>query len=105
MVGGDLDQDDPGAVGVLEVHLGQAPRPQGSVTGSRMTVTPAAASRACSARTSRTWIQIITEPRPGRARARRPRGIPAQGRRPPRDRPAGRTHGRRPGPAFAPTGE
>jgi len=38
--------------------------PQDSVAGSRMTGTPAAASRPCSARTSRTWIQIITE-RPG----------------------------------------
>ena len=41
-------------------------KPQGSVAGSRITGTPAAASRACSARTSRTWIQIITE-RPGEA--------------------------------------
>jgi hypothetical protein len=36
-------------------------KPQGSAAGSRMTGTPAAASRACSARTFRTWIQIITE--------------------------------------------
>jgi hypothetical protein len=40
-------------------------RPQGSVTGSRITGTPAAARRACSARTSRTWIQIITGPPAG----------------------------------------
>ena len=40
--------------------------PQGSVTGSWMMRTAAAASRACSAWISRTWIQIITE-RPGRA--------------------------------------
>jgi hypothetical protein len=39
-------------------------RPQGSAAGSRTTGTPAAASRACPARTSRTWTQIITE-RPG----------------------------------------
>ena len=36
-------------------------RPQGSSAGSWMIGTPAASSRACSARTSRTWIQIITE--------------------------------------------
>ena len=41
-------------------------RPHGSATGSPMIGTPAAASRACSACTSRTWIQIITE-LPGRA--------------------------------------
>jgi hypothetical protein len=34
---------------------------QGSAAGARMTGTPAAASRACSPRTARTWIQIITE--------------------------------------------
>jgi len=39
-------------------------RPHGSDTGSLTMGTPAAASRACSACTSRTWIQIITE-RPG----------------------------------------
>ena len=39
-------------------------KPHGSVAGSRMMGTPATASRACSARTSLTWIQIITE-RPG----------------------------------------
>ena len=36
-------------------------KPQGSVAGPRMMGTAAAASRACSAWTSRTWIQIITE--------------------------------------------
>ena len=35
--------------------------PQGSIAGARTTGTPAAASRAYSPRTSRTWIQIITE--------------------------------------------
>src|SRR4249920_1917699 len=39
-------------------------KPQGSVAGPRTIGTPAAASRACSAWTSRTCIQIITE-RPG----------------------------------------
>jgi hypothetical protein len=61
MIGRNLHQDDPDAVGVLDPHLGQS---QGSVTGSRMTGIPAAASRACPWRTSRTWIQTITE-RPG----------------------------------------
>ena len=41
-------------------------KPQGSVAGFRITGTPAAASLAWSARTSRTWIQIMSE-RPGRA--------------------------------------
>ena len=36
-------------------------KPQGSVAGSRMMGTAAAASRACPAWMSRTWIQIITE--------------------------------------------
>jgi len=36
-------------------------KPQGSVAGSRTMGTPAAASRACSAWISRTWIQIITD--------------------------------------------
>jgi hypothetical protein len=36
LTGGDLDQDDPDAVGVLDPHLDQA---QGSVAGSRMTGT------------------------------------------------------------------
>jgi hypothetical protein len=39
-------------------------KPYGSAACSRMTRAPAAASRAYSARTSRIWIQIITE-RPG----------------------------------------
>jgi hypothetical protein len=39
-------------------------KPHGSAAGSRIIWTPAAASRAYSWRTSRTWIQIITE-RPG----------------------------------------
>jgi hypothetical protein len=36
-------------------------KPHGSVTGPRMMGTPAAASRACSAWTSRTCIQIVTD--------------------------------------------
>ena len=58
MIGGNLDQDDPDAVGVL-YHI--SIKPDGSAAGSRMTGTPAAASRAYSAWTSRTWIQNITE--------------------------------------------
>ena len=73
-------------------------KPQGSVAGSRMMGTPAAASRACPAWTSRTWIQIITECPGGRPCARRPRAIPGRGRTPPRDRREGRTPGRWPGP-------
>jgi hypothetical protein len=41
--------------------------PQGLAVGSRMTGTSAAASRACSVRTSCTWIQMITERPGGRA--------------------------------------
>ena len=47
---------------VASIHISVSPL--GSVTGSRMTGTMAVASRACFWRTSRTWIQIITE-RPG----------------------------------------
>ena len=35
--------------------------PQGSAAGARITGTPAAVGRTCSSRTSRTWIQIITD--------------------------------------------
>ena len=42
-------------------------RPQGFAAGSRMTGTPAAASRACPVRTFRTRIQIITGHSAGRA--------------------------------------
>ena len=61
VTGGNLDQDDPDAAGVLDLHLDQAP---GLRSRLRTTGTPAAVNRACSARASRTWIQIITE-RPG----------------------------------------
>jgi hypothetical protein len=64
------------------IHISTSP--QGSVTGSRMTGTPAVASRACSSRTFRTCIQIISE-RPGTPDASQ-------------DGPEGRTPGRRPGP-------
>jgi hypothetical protein len=37
-------------------------KPQGCLAGPRVMGTPAAASRACSAWTSRTWIQIIRPP-------------------------------------------
>ena len=74
-------------------------RPQGSAAGSRMTGTPVAASRACSARTSRTWIQIITE-RPGWPSAcPETSSNPGRGRTPPRDRRGARTPGRWPSPA------
>ena len=46
VTGGNLDQDDPDAVG-SSIHISIAPR--GSATGSRTIGTPAAASRACSA--------------------------------------------------------
>src|SRR6266542_420391 len=58
VIGGNLDQHDRDAVRVLDPHLDQ---PHGSVAGPRRTRTPAAASRSCSACTSRTWSQIITE--------------------------------------------
>src|SRR6266516_771125 len=55
---GHLDRDDPDAAGVLDLHLDQS---RGSTAGSRVTRTPAAASRAGPARTSRAWIQGMTE--------------------------------------------
>ena len=74
-------------------------RPQGFAAGSRMTGTPAAASRACPVRTFRTRIQIITGHSAGRARhcARIPRAVPGRGRTPRRDPPGGRTPSRWPG--------
>src|SRR6266545_3529679 len=58
VIGGNLDQHDRDAVRILDPHLDQ---PHGSVAGPRRTRTPAAASRSCSACTSRPWSQIITE--------------------------------------------
>jgi hypothetical protein len=58
VIGGNLDQDDLDAIGA-RIHI--SIKPHGSVAGPRTMGTPAAASRACSAYTSRTWIQIITE--------------------------------------------
>jgi hypothetical protein len=46
VTGRNLDQDDPEAVGVLDLHLDRA---QGSAAGSVTTRTSVAASRACSA--------------------------------------------------------
>ena len=53
-------QDDPGTVRTLDPHLGRAPGLGRRFPDDRG---PAAASPACSVRTSRTWIQIITGPR------------------------------------------
>jgi hypothetical protein len=58
VIGGNLDQDDLDAIGVLDP---QSVKPQGSVAGPPMMGTAAAASRACPAWISRAWIQIITE--------------------------------------------
>jgi hypothetical protein len=66
-------------------------------SGPLMTGTPAAASRACSAGTSHTWVQIITECPGGRPCARRPRAFPGRGRTPRRDCPEGRIPCRWPG--------
>jgi hypothetical protein len=63
--------------------------PQGSATGSRTILAPAAASRACSARRLRTWIQIITERPRGPAACPETSSNPWRGRTPFRDRPAG----------------
>jgi hypothetical protein len=63
VIGGNLDQHDLDAIGSW-IHI--SVKPQGSVAGSRVMGTAAAASRACPAWTSRTWIQIITDV-PGRA--------------------------------------
>ncbi len=97
VIGGNLDQHDRDAVRVLDPHLDQ---PHGSVAGPRRTRTPAAASRSCSACTSRTWSQIITES-PGEPAGRRtPPAIPGRERTPPRDQPERRTPGRSPNPAH-----
>jgi hypothetical protein len=94
VIGGNLDQDDPDAVGVLDPHLGQAPGLRG---GSRMTGTPAAASRACPARTFRTWIQIITERPAGPARCPETSSNPVPRKNTTPGSSGGRTPGRWPG--------
>jgi hypothetical protein len=78
------------------IHISASPR--GSVAGSQMTGTRTAASLAWSARTFRTWIQVITERPRGRPRARRPQGNPWPRKKPSLGGPAARTPGRRPGP-------
>jgi hypothetical protein len=60
VAGGNPGQDDPGTVRTLDPHLGRAPGLGRRFPDDRG---PAAASPACSVRTSRTWIQIITGPR------------------------------------------
>jgi hypothetical protein len=91
----DLGQDDPEAVGVLDPHFGQPPGlrhrlPQDRDSGR--------GQRACSAWTSRTWIQIITEDPGGPAACPETSSSPLAGvEHHPRDRPAGRTRGRCPG--------
>ena len=92
---GNLDQDDPGIAGILDLHLGQAPTAR--LPAPARSGTPAAASRACPALTSWTWIQVITGRLGGSLHARRPRAAPGRGRTPARDRTAGRTPGRWPG--------
>ena len=75
-------------------------KPQGSVVGPRPIGTAAAASRACSAWTSRTGSRSSPSARAGRPRARRSRASPGRGSTPPRDHPAGRTPCRWPGPGI-----
>jgi hypothetical protein len=67
VIGGDFDEDDPDAVGVLDPHLSQSPG-----LGYRFTQN-ANADRSqplMSALISRTWSQIITECPAARAAAR-----------------------------------
>ena len=58
--------------------------PQDSVTVSRMTGSPAAANRACSWPTSRTWTRPSPSAPARRMRSQRPRAIPGRGRNRPR---------------------
>jgi hypothetical protein len=60
--------------------------------------TPAAASRVCSARTSRTWIQIITERPAGPAACPETSRNPGPRKNTAPDHPGDRTPGRWPGP-------
>ena len=73
-------------------------KPHGSVTGRRMMGTTAAASRACSAWTSRTCIQIITDCPAGPGLWPETSSKPGPRKNTTRDRPEGRTRGRWPGP-------
>ena len=73
--------------------------PQGSVAGSRVMVTAAAASQACSAWTSRAWIQIITDCPGGSAVCPDPSSNPGPRKNTtPGIVRGGRTRGRWPGP-------
>lgn len=83
---GNLDQDVPDAVSVLGPHLGQSPSP----AGSRVTGTPAAAGRACSADIPHPDPNHHRAPgRPGRV-PWAPRADPGRGRKPSRDGLLGR---------------
>ncbi len=95
VVGGDLDENDPHPVGILGPHLGQPPRL--SVFGSHSTRTPAAASRSCTAWTSRTWTHSAADRPAGPRRARTPPAARRRGRTPAPGCPGRRTPGRSPG--------
>ena len=73
-------------------------KPQGSVAGSRMMGTAAAASRAARRGHPVPGSRSSPRARAGRPRARRPRAIPGRRRTPLRDLLGGRTPGRLPGP-------
>jgi hypothetical protein len=73
-------------------------KPHGSVMGPRMMGTPAVASRACSAWTSRTCIQIITDCPAGPGLCPKTSSKPEPRKNTTPGRPQGRTRGRWPGP-------
>jgi len=79
-----------------EIHI--SVKPHGPVTGPEMMGTPAAASRACSAWTSRTCIQIITDCPAGPGLDPETSSKPGPRKNTTPGRPQGRTRGRWPGP-------
>ena len=78
VIGGNLDQDDPDAVGVLDPHLGRAPGLRG---GSRMTghARPRPAGRARRGHSGH-GSRSSPSARQGRQGVPRPRAIPGRGR-------------------------
>jgi hypothetical protein len=95
VIGGDLDQDDPDAIGVLDPHLDQPPALRCGLPDDRNSGRSQPGMLAADIPDLDPDHHRARQDRP---RARRPRGIPSRGRTPPRDHPGDRTPGRRPGP-------
>ena len=98
---GDRREPQPGRCGCRWGPRSTSPiKPEGSVAGFRRAEAPAAASWACSAWRSRTWIQIITECPRGPAACPETSSSPGPRKNTTPGSPGGRTSGRRLGQYF-----